>query len=199
MASPYREYLDAKDRRLELTIGPIKDLKNPDTRKLPKQKKKEMLEVRAQIQVAMENALMDCARGNAPVPPEMAAELAFAMRDVVNGVTNELLVPTPKGRGEIGRTQTERSCIEDAVRYRWAVDMEYINDRHPIKTILDAFGGDDPMKGGISRRTVQKWMIDKKFENITTTEVTAKSLLKLLNFSGAHYQQNFSKKARNED
>jgi hypothetical protein len=128
----------------------------------------------------------------------MAAELAFAMRDVVGGVVNELFTPIAGGTGKGGRTPTEKSCIEDAVRYRRAVGKGWINDRHPIITILDAFGGDNPMSGGVARRTVQSWMREEEFKAIKVTKSTVNNLCAFLNFSGRHYQQNFTKKARSE-
>ena len=202
MASPYRKYLDAKDRRLELTVGPINDPKKEPKKAIKKktsaQIQKELMEVRIQIQESMWCALMDCARGAVPFPPEMAAELAFSMRDVVGGVANELLAPITGGTGEGGRTPTEKSCIEDAVRYRRAVAKNWIKDRHPIKTILEAFGGNDPMKGGVAKSTVQNWMKDKEFDKIMARKATVKTLHSFLIFSGRQYQQHFTKKARSE-
>jgi hypothetical protein len=202
MKSPCKEYLDAKEQRLELTVGPITDPKNKPTtpvkKKTPQQIQEKLLKVRGQIQAAMERALMDCARGETPFPPEMAAELAFAMRDVVGGIANELLTPISGGTGEGGRTPTEKSCIEDAVRYRRAVDEGLIKDRHPTKTILDAFGGNDPMRGGIARSTVHNWMGDKEFKNVKPTKASVKTLYPFLIFSGRQYQLRFTKTARNE-
>jgi hypothetical protein len=202
MASPYREYLDAKSQRQELTVGPFSDQKKgsvtPIDKKTPQQKQEKSLEARGRIQAAMERALMACARGEVPLPPEMAADLAFAMRDVVGGVANELFTPIAGGTGGGGRTPNEKSCIEDAVRYRRAVGKGWINDRHPIITILDAFGGDNPMSGGVSRRTVQSWMREEEFKAIKATKSIVNNLFGFLNFSGRHYQQNYTKKARSE-
>ena len=153
-------------------------------------------EMPARFQKIFHRALWEHAQGKSQLHPEMAAELAFAFRDIVEGTANDLLSPVTGSTGKSGRTPKEASCVEEAVRYRRAVKSGVIKDRHPVKTILEAFGGSDPMAGGISRSTVNKWINDPRFKAIKPGDVDKDDVVSLLNSSGAHYQRFFSKAAR---
>lgn len=154
-------------------------------------------EMPRRFQVVFHRALKETAVGKSQLHPEMALELANAMRDVVEKTHNILFSPVI-GVGGSGRTPTEVSCIEDAVRYRRAVESGLIKDRQPIKTILDAFGGSDSMKGGVSRSAVNKWMKEPLFKSIEVTDVEKEFLVPLLKTAGIHYQRHYTKTARSK-
>ncbi|MDA0231405.1 MAG: hypothetical protein O3B21_14630 [Proteobacteria bacterium] len=141
-------------------------------------------------------ALMEHASGHSELHREMALELANALKDIIAGTANDLLSPETRSVGKSGRTPTEESCVKDAVAYRRAVESKLIEDRHPIKTILKAFGGDDPMNGGISRSTVIKWMKDPRFNTIEPRPIEPDLIKFLLEKAGEVYKRKFSKKAR---
>ncbi len=135
--TPYDRYLDAKVERLD--------------------KAKESEKGRKQTQAAMAEALREHATNKRSLPEEMAADLCFAMRDVAEGFENPLFQPV-RGRGSQGRQPTENSCIEDAVRYLRAVEASIIDDKHPVKTVHEAYGGSDIWGGGgLARRTILQW------------------------------------------
>jgi hypothetical protein len=154
-------------------------------------------EMPRRFQVVIYRALREHASGAASLDPQIAYELANTLRDVIGGVAGPLVSPNVNVGGK-SREPTEQSCIEDAVRYRRAVEEGLIKDLHPIKTILEAYGGGDPMKGGLSRRTVQTWCNGKEFEEITTRVSRKDQISPLMFFSGRHYAQNYTKTARGE-
>jgi hypothetical protein len=152
-------------------------------------------EMPRRFQIVMHRALWEHASGTRPLDPEMAGEIAFAMRDVIGGVAGQLVTPYVRPGGKV-REPIERSCIEDAVRYRRAVGAGLLKDRHPIKSILEAFGGSDPMNGGISRRTVQLWCSGKEFEKVTIIGFQPEQISWLMLFSGRYFTRNCTKTAR---
>src|SRR5208282_1044408 len=85
-------------------------------------------EIRTEIQAACYDALWCHAMGTQQLDCEIAAELAFALRDVVAGHTNPLFMPL-RGRGAPGLKQVAKSCIRDAVRFVGASDEGVFADR----------------------------------------------------------------------
>ena len=163
---------------------------------LREQRLKTGKEMPTQFRKIYYRALMEHASKKSQLHPEMAIELAIALRDIIAGTANELLSPETRPVGKSGRTPNEVSCIEDAVAYYRAVESKLIEDRHPIKTILNAFGGDKPMNGGISRSTVNKWMKDSRFKKIKPGQVEPDIIKLLLKLAGEVYQRKFTKSAR---
>ena len=124
--TPYARYVDARIRRIEGE------------------------DANAEIQTAVFECLTDYAQGRLQAfPQEVAAELAFAMRDIVAGVTPDLFRPRKLRRGESPNPPTVQSCIEDAVRYVRYCRAGLIADRTPCKTVVDAFA--------VAETTVRSW------------------------------------------
>lgn len=163
---------------------------------LRKERLKTGTEMPTQFRKIYYRALMEHASRNSVLDPEMAFELANALRDIIAGTANDLLSPETRSVGKSGRTPTEESCIEDAVAYYRTVESKLIEDRHPIKTILIAFGGSEPMNGGISRSTVNKWMKDPRFKTIKPERARPDLTKFLLEKAGEVYKREFTKKAR---
>ena len=173
---PYERYLDAKVERLE--------------------KGKESEKGRKQIQAAMAEALREHATNELSLPEEMAADLYVGMRDVAEGFENNLFKPIRR-RGGQGRQPTENSCIGDAVRYLLAVEAGIIDDKHPVKTVHEAFGGSDICGGGgLARRTIEQWKNDERFAYVKPEGYEPKLIIALMRRSGHFYSRQFSKMGR---
>lgn len=173
---PYERYLDAKVERLD--------------------KGKESEKGRKQIQAAMAEALREHYRNKRSLPEEMAVDLYSAMRDVAEGFKNPLFQPV-RGRGSQGRQPTEKSCIGDAVLYLRAVEASIIDDKHPVKTVHEAFGGSDICGGaGLARRTIEQWKNDERFAYVKPEGYEPKLIKAKLRFSGSFYSRQFSKMGR---
>ena len=132
------------------------------------------------------------------IPAAELFELIKALELLQEGHTPPLLAPHPQDHvGPKGRTPLELACIDIAVRYRLAVKSKFITDTKPVRTILEAFGGEDSQKGGVNERTVQSWvkMRHGKVKPWPKEEALNDGRL-LLNLAGSTYQKQFSRKAR---
>ena len=190
----FERYLEAKVKRLEI--------------------KKDAPEIIAEIQSAYLGAIEDHmlwmeTKDNAPpnkvegmpLHPEMAFELKTYFTDVVAGHRNKYFEPVSKGRGKLGRTPTELSCIGNAVRYHHYVKIGKIKDKHPVKTIHELYGGGKNLVK-THRTTVEGWLRDKQFDHLKCYDrdkTPHPNLVKrLLKFSGEYYTLNFATWAKNK-
>ena len=172
----YNEFLDLIDKRPKAKGQP-----NPE------------------LMMAAYNVLQDAANSKSDVPLELRKVLRIVnnvVADHITGTPNELLLPVKCSKGKSGRTGIEDFCIEAPVRYHRAATQGVIEDKHYVRTILDAFGGDDPSSGGIGRTTVKDWVKDPRFKSIKPSDEKKEMLLPTLRFAGALYQRKFTRSAR---
>ena len=160
-------------------------------------------EVIKEIQESMRDALLehiawtiDGQKGS-PLPQEMAFQLSTYFRDITAGFSNPYTTPIVKSEtgGGVGWHPDEQSCIEDAVKYLKCVDAEKIDDRHPIKTILENYGG-LWVKGGLSRDAVKNWKKDPRFKDLDPDKLNPEQVTAMMKSSGRYYEITFTRFAR---
>lgn len=163
--TPYRRYVDAKVDRL-------KSGKDSD-------------EIQRAEQEALYEALWDYATEKTDqFPREMAADLAFAMREILGGVVPKLFKKhgPATGRGK-KLSPTAKDAIVDAVRYIRAVEAGLITDSSYKKTVCEAFS--------VDKSTVRKWLENDEYAHVTVPGSLQSDqielIARLMKFSGRHY------------
>lgn len=139
--------------------------------------------------------LMQDLRGTA-LPDDQARALIRALKRVAGGEADPLLSPRTlsDGRGNL-RSAAKQECVDRAVWYLTAVDLDWVQDSESRKRVALAFG--------VTRRQVRRWIAEKgslvarrkSLEGWMTGhrfagkhEAAAKALRKLLPSNGAKYR-----------
>lgn len=99
---------------------------------------------------------------NVEFPPQLAAELAFIFGDLAKGHQHDLVRPK-RDRRRPPTSFSVELAEETAVRYVQAVRKGWVEDPHPVKTVVNAFQ--------ISDATWRRWR--KKHQNVSTADVRA--------------------------
>lgn len=153
------------------------------------------LHVRREMQVALHDALWAHARDDVTLPKEMAIELLWALGELIAGRDTDLFKASRDGRGApSGWSPIEEECIRGAVRYHRTVMSGAIDDDKYVATIQAAFGGSDPMAGGVARRTVQGWLRSPNFADVEP--YSPERAVAWLGFCGNNWLAHCSKAAR---
>ena len=122
------------------------------------------------------------------LPAEMAADLCFAMSEIVSGHEHPLVMPL-RFRGSPGQSFTETECIKEAVRYIRAAKAKIIKDHRPIITVNEAFGGEEMVR----RRTIQTW--SQKFTSVQPLDVKTELIEPLMMACGRIYARYYGTRA----
>lgn len=116
-------------------------------------------------------------------PKEVAADLAFAMRDVIAGFLPDIFTPKKKGRGKRILSPTAEECIKSAATYVLYCKAGIIKDKSYNKTICQIYKVKPP--------TVRSWVKDQRFSNLKTNKDLSESekekIIRMMKFSGKYY------------
>ena len=151
----FERYLEAKVKRL------MDDGDSPEVIKEMQLAFKEGLEEHMAWMMTKDNLPPNKVEGR-PMMAEMAIELKYYYEEIISGHRSPYLEPLKRGKGKVGRKPLEISCIEDAVRYRYYVEIGKIKDKKPAERIHEWFGKSE----GLNIRTVKTWFSDPQFRHV---------------------------------
>jgi len=96
-----------------------------------------------------------------PIQKDVAIMVGTAFSFLSTGNRSPICKPTKKPKQKKPkRSPWELMCISGAVHYLRSVEDGVVDDPTPTKTVQNAFGGDNSMAGGLSKRAIQEWVND---------------------------------------
>jgi len=186
MSKAYQRYLDALEKRLG------GDGDSPEVIKEMQLSFMEALEEHIAWMMTKDNLPPNKVEGH-PMMAEMAHGLKYYIEEIISGHRSSYLEPLPKGKGKVGRHPNEMSCIGDAVRYRYYVEIGKIKDKRPTERIHEWFGKSE----GLNIRTVKTWFSDPKFSHVKTYDrdkYPADAVKKYAEYAGGWYKKHYIRK-----
>ena len=131
----------------------------------------------------------------AALPVDQARALLRALKRVAGGEADPLLTPRTlsNGRGNL-RSAAKQDCVDWAVWYLTAADLDWASDSESRKRVAECFGVTRRQvrrwiveKGSLAARkkSLERWMTDNGFDG--RHAAGAKGLRKLLPFKGEEY------------
>jgi hypothetical protein len=132
-----------------------------------------------------------------PIPRHIAILLGEGLSFLSTGNRCPALEPSkPSNSKRAKRSPWEMMCISSAVHYLQLVEEGVIHDPKPTESVQQAFGGSDSMKGGVTKRTIQKWAKEPLPIEYMRTSDDVEKITCEMKAAGKMYSEAFSLKAK---
>jgi hypothetical protein len=155
------------------------------------------MEVRSLMQRHVAALMFQHVFSGVHIPREIAIMLGSAFSFLATGSKSSICQPSKLNNSKRARRSPwESMCIAGAVHYLRAVESGVINDLTPVKTVQKAFGGNNSMNGGLSKRAIQTWRDETLPIEFEAVGSDPEKITHEMEVSGAMYSDCFSLQAK---